>query len=212
VTQLDQTTDTPTADRRSRRRDARKAAILVAAWELARRDGLLGISLRDLADKVDLAQPSLYSYFASKADLYDAMFAEGNRQLIDEVLGEPFPDDAREALVELLRRAVLFSSADPVRHELLFQRPIPGFEPSAASYAVAEDFYRSGVALMTAAGVTEPADVDLFTAIAAGLSNQQVANDPGGDRWAVLAERAVDLFLAGATRAATTATTEGDPS
>lgn len=209
MTELDQTSRSQTADRRSRRRDARIAAILAEAWELARRDGLLGISLRDLADRVDLAQPSLYSYFASKADLYDAMFAEGNRQLIDEVLGEPFPDDAREALVEVLRRSVMFSSLDPVRHELLFQRPVPGFEPSATSYEVAEEFYRSAATLITAAGVTEQTDVDLFTAIAAGLSNQQVANDPGGDRWAVLAERAVNLFLAEVTP---TATKQGDPS
>lgn len=126
------------------------------------------------------------------------------------MLGEAFPDDARDALVEFLRRAVMFSSSDPVRHELLFQRPIPGFEPSAASYAVAEEFYRSGAAMMTAAGVTEQADVDLFTAIVAGLANQQVANDPGGDRWAVLAERAVDLFLAGAALTATTTSGKGN--
>lgn len=156
---------------------------------------------------MDLAQPSLYSYFASKADLYDELFAEGNRQLIAEVLGDPFPGDAREALVEFLRRAVMFSSSDPVRHELLFQRAIPGFAPSATSYALAEDFYRCGAAMMTAAGVTQQADIDLFTAIAAGLANQQVANDPGGDRWAVLAERAVDLFLAGAAHTAPTAPT-----
>ena len=210
MSQLDQTSRSQTAARRSRRRDARMAAILASAWKLARRDGLLGISLRDLADMVDLAQPSLYSYFASKADLYDAMFAEGNRQLIDEVLGEPLPDNARDALVEFLRRAVMFSSIDPVRHELLFQRPIPGFEPSATSYEVAEEFYRSAATLITAVGVTAPGDVDLFTAIAAGLSNQQVANDPGGDRWAVLAERAVNLFLAGVSPTAATRTDQGD--
>ena len=103
VTQTEPTTRSPTADRRSRRRDARKAAILSAAWELVRRDGLLGISLRDLAEKVDLAQPSLYSYFASKADLYDAMFADGNRQSIAEVLRDPVPDDPRQPRVEWLR-------------------------------------------------------------------------------------------------------------
>ena len=72
-----------TRDPRARRREAKREQILDAAWVLAHRDGLGGISLRELAAMVDLRQPSLYAYFASKHDLYDAMFAEGNRQLLD---------------------------------------------------------------------------------------------------------------------------------
>lgn len=203
----ERTESSPTRDRRSRRRDARKASILAAAWNLARRDGLLGISLRDLADKVDLAQPSLYSYFASKNELYDEMFAEGNRQLIVEVHGEPFSDDPTQALSELVRRCVQFATTDPIRYELLFLRPVPGFEPSAASYAIAEDFYRSSAEMISAAGVTDQADIDLLTAIISGLSNQQVANDPGGGRWVVLASRAVEMFLAGVTNPTANPTT-----
>ena len=74
---------TPPVDRRAQRRDAKRAQILAAAWTLAHRDGLAGISLRELADMVELRQPSLYAYFESKHDLYDAMFAEGNRQLLE---------------------------------------------------------------------------------------------------------------------------------
>ena len=90
-----------------------------------------------------------------------------------------------------------FSSADVVRHELLFQPTLPGFEPSAESYAVAQAFFQIGVRLMSAAGITEPSDVDLFTALCAGLTHQQVANDPGGNRWVILAGRVVGMFLTG---------------
>jgi len=48
-------------DPRRRRHDAKLATIVAEAWDLAHRDGLASISLRDLADRVDLRQPSLYA-------------------------------------------------------------------------------------------------------------------------------------------------------
>ena len=38
------------------------------------------------------------------------------------------------------------------------------------------------------------ADVDLYTALIAGLVDQQWANDPGGARWARLLDRAIDMY------------------
>ena len=71
-------------DRRQRRHDAKLARIVTEAWELARRNGLAAISLRDLAERVDLRQPSLYAYFDSKLELYDAMYDDGYRQMLDQ--------------------------------------------------------------------------------------------------------------------------------
>ena len=69
-------------DHRAVRRDAEIATIVSDAWALSRAEGLAGISLRDLADRVGLRQPSLHAYFDSKLALYDAMFADANRQLL----------------------------------------------------------------------------------------------------------------------------------
>ena len=135
------TTPAPPTDRRRERHLAKRATIVAEAWTLARRDGLAAISLRDLADRVGLRQPSLYAYFDSKLALYDAMFADGNRQLIETVSALPEHDDPHEALVDLVEELTRFSAADTVRHQLLFQRTIPGFEPSEQSYAVAREFY-----------------------------------------------------------------------
>ena len=187
-------------DRRGRRREAKRATILAEAWALAHRDGLAAISLRDLADRVDLRQPSLYAYFDSKLGLYDLMFADGNRQLLELVRSLPLSDDPRQALVELTEALVRFSTEDVVRHQLLFQRTIPGFEPSPTSYALALEFYEIARQRLAAAGVSDPSDVDVFSALVSGLAHQQVANDPGGDRWVRLAERAVDMFLADVDR------------
>ncbi len=190
----------PTTDRRRERHLAKRATIVAEAWTLAQRDGLAAISLRDLAAQVGLRQPSLYAYFASKLALYDAMFADGNRQLIEDVTALPDRDDPHEALVELVEAVTRFSAGDSVRHQLLFQRTIPGFEPSAESYAAAEEFYAISQKHLAAAGVSDPGDLDIFTALVSGLGHQQVANDPGGDRWVRLSRRAVDMYLAEVAR------------
>ena len=187
-------------DRRGRRREAKRAAILAEAWTLAHRDGLAAISLRDLAERVDLRQPSLYAYFDSKLGLYDLMFADGNRQLLGVVASLPTVDDPRAALVALVEALVRFSTEDVVRHQLLFQRTIPGFEPSPASYALALEFYDLASQKLAAVGASGPGDVDVFSALVSGLAHQQVANDPGGDRWVRLSGRAVDMFLADVDR------------
>src|SRR6202021_441408 len=137
------------------------------------RDVLAAISLRDLADRVELRQPSLYAYFDSKLDLYDMMFADGNRQLLAWVGDLPDRDDPRQSLIEFLRSLVMFSSVDVVRHQLLFQRTIPEFEPSPSSYAVAQEFYEVARQRLVAVGASEPADLDLFSALANGLAHQQ---------------------------------------
>lgn len=186
---------TAAPDRRQERREAKLADILDVAWALARRDGLAAISLRDLADGVGLRQPSLYVYFGSKLDLYDAMFADAYRQLL-VIVSRDYPADLRMALIDFVADCVQFSSDDLVRHQILFQRTIPGFEPSEQSFALALEFYAVGSGLMQAAGVNDAADIDVFTAVVNGLAHQQVANDPGGTRWVRLADRVVDMFLA----------------
>lgn len=187
-------------DRRQARRAAKQAEILAQAWVLARRDGLASISLRDLADAVGLRQPSLYVYFDSKLALYDALFADGYRQLIEFFDAHDYTGASKRALARLLADLTRFAGDDVVRHQLLFQRTIPGFEPTAESYALALEFYQRAIAVVRAAGVDSAVDLDIFTALVNGMAHQQVANDPGGTRWVGHAERAVDLFLAGAAR------------
>jgi AcrR family transcriptional regulator len=183
-------------DRRKVRHEAKRAEILAQAWLLAQRDGLAAISLRDLADSVGLRQPSLYVYFESKLNLYDAMFADANRQLLSFVAARSYTGDPRRALARFLGDLVQFSSDDIVRHQMLFQRTIPGFEPSAEAFALALNFYEVARRLLAAAGVTDQRNLDIFSAIANGLAHQQVANEPGGKRWVRLAGRVTEMFLA----------------
>jgi AcrR family transcriptional regulator len=185
----------PMRDRRAERHEATKAEILDAAWELVRVEGLAALSLRDLARKVGMRAPSLYSYFDSKHAIYDAMFAEGNR-LIREQLPELQPgEDPVDAIRRRARGMVEFATQDPARHQLLFQRTIPGFEPSAESYAIAVENLDRTRQCFVAAGIRDPRALDTYTALLAGIASQQVSNDPGGRRWLRLVDDALDMYL-----------------
>jgi len=183
-----------TAEALERRRARTRDEILDAAWALCREQGLALLSLRELADRVGMRAPSLYSYFDSKDAIYDAMFAQGQRQFAAALVPELDPGAGREAFRRAARAFFAFCTADPVRYQLLFQRILPTFVPSETSYALAVVHLDQAGEAMRAAGVTEARHVDLWTALLTGLVDQQLSNDPGGDRWERLLDEAVDLF------------------
>jgi AcrR family transcriptional regulator len=187
---------TPTRDRRAERREAARAEILEAAQELMREQGVAGLSLRDLGQKVGMRAQSLYSYFDSKEAIYDALFAEGFRQYLDLRRAVPSTGDPRADFRAVSRLFLDFCLEDPARYQLLFQRTIPGFTPSPESYAPSVEGLELTRQLLVDAGADDPADLDLFTALTTGLIDQQISNDPGGDRWYRLLDEALDMFFA----------------
>ena len=179
----------------TQRRQARTDEIVASAWQLARQHGIAAVSLRALATEVGIRQPSLYEYFDSKHALYDAMFGQGNRQLLARLDDIELPSDPRAALKAILHAFVEFALEDPTRCELLFERHVPGFTPTDASYALAIEALDRVVTVMRGAGVTDQGDVDCLVAITAGLMQAQLTNDPGGDRWVRHLDRMIDLHL-----------------
>jgi len=189
-----------TPDRRAVRREATKAEIVAAAWGLVREHGLAGLAMRDLGERVGMRAQSIYSYFASKHEIYDAMFHEGYVAFMAGTADDEDPaggsaDEARATGRRLVHRFFSFCTSDPVRYQLLFQRTIPDFAPSDASYAVALDAYEAMQRHLASFGVTDPHAADLWTAVMTGLTDQQISNDPGGDRWERVIDRAVDMLL-----------------
>jgi AcrR family transcriptional regulator len=181
-------------DRRRVRHEATKQEILDAAWSMVRADGLAALTLRALARNVEMEPQSLYTYFASKNALYDRMFADGNRELARRFTRTDIPGEPRAALRAIARIFVEFAAEDQARYQLLFLRTLPGFEPSSESYAIAAEILERVRAVLARAGLRDDADVDLWTAVVAGLASQQLANDPGGDRYLHLVDDAVDML------------------
>ena len=184
----------PNRDRRAERREATRREILDAAWEIARRDGITAITLREIAGRIGMRPPSLYSHFDSKNAVYDAMFAESWRDVSQTFEEMQQPTAPREALLAEAELWFEFATADLARHQLMNQRVMHDFEPSPEAYAEAVTCYRRLEEAMRAKGVRKEVDLDLWTSLLAGVINQQEANDPGGKRWRRQLPRIVDMF------------------
>jgi AcrR family transcriptional regulator len=183
-------------DRRAERNAATRAEILDAAWDLVRADGLASLALRELGARVGMRAQSLYVYFPSKNAIYDAMFGSASRELLHRVTSLPSVPDPAEYLRAHARAFLAFCVEDPVRYQLLFQRTIPGFEPSPESYAPAVDGLEHSRAAVRACGITDARAFDAWTAIISGLAAQQTSNEPGGDRWLRLVDDTTEMYLA----------------
>jgi AcrR family transcriptional regulator len=203
---------TPKRDRVAERRAATRREILDAAWALARESGLTQITLRDVADRVGMQPPSLYSHFPSKMAIYDAMFGEAwtgyeatlpaLERRVAKVDGDP------RAAVQLISRHFFdFSVADHPRYQLMNERIVPGFEPSPEAYAPSIRVFEHGV--RTVKELTGATDEDhlIWISILGGLINQHFANDPAGARLSKVLARAIDMWADAVGLPATTSTT-----
>jgi len=183
----------PKRNRLAERREATRLEILDAAWETAHQNGLAGLTLREVADRVGMQPPSLYSHFASKNALYDAMFEQAWRTLLDEIPGwvEQLPAEPRARLIKDAELYFDFAVADLARHQLMDTQIIPNFKPSPQAYAASVEAYST---MGTYLPISDQDDIDIYTALIAGLCAQQLANDPGGQRWRRLIPRVINMF------------------
>jgi AcrR family transcriptional regulator len=123
------------ADRRTRKREARRDHLLDLAADLVERDGIEGLTMAALAEAADYATASLYTYFPSRSALLAALqqralhtlgrVAEEHLAAWDDALArtpEPVADEIA-ALARLWAFSDLFLSApDRYPHEFRLQQ------------------------------------------------------------------------------------------
>jgi AcrR family transcriptional regulator len=186
----------PNRDRRSERHEAIRREILDAAWAAARESSIAGLTLRDIASRVGMQQPSLYSHFASKQAIYDAMFQQAWEIFLEHARDNVprLPAEPRARLIAIAEDYFDFSVADLPRHQLMDVNVVPNFQPSAEAYAPAVEVFGLMLDQLRGLGITADEDADIYTALIGGLVNQQLANDPGGQRWRRLIPRVLNMF------------------
>ena len=126
-------------------------------------------------------------------------------QYVDVAVDELEP--GLERLLEGNRAFLRWSMLNRGLAPLLFWRPIPGFEPSPESYALAEELVARARADLSEAvrqgDLDESADSEdafrLLTTLGAGIAWQQLANQPGATFetgvFTSLTDRALDMFV-----------------
>ncbi len=186
----------PTRDRAAERRESTKAEILEHAWAVARERSLSELTLREIAQRMGMRPPSLYTHFASKNAVIDAMFGQAWSEYLEKIraAAPTLPKDPRSCLQVIALTFFDFAVADPARFQLMNQRVVSDFVPSHESYAPAIEVLALLAGNLADAGLPGQEECDMFVAIVGGLADAQLANDPGGDRWARLLPRAIDMY------------------
>src|ERR1700759_1236459 len=110
----------PNRDRKSERREATRREILAAAWDVAHESGLISVTLREIAARIGMRPPSLYSHFASKNAIFDAMFAQAWDEFhtVLEKAIPAFPADPRQRLLAGASTYFDFAVSDLERHQV----------------------------------------------------------------------------------------------
>lgn len=183
--------------------------ILLIARDEMQRDGVAALSLGAIARRLGMRTPSLYTYFDSKNAIYDTLFRQGYEafeQWMFEAID--FNGSARQQLEDAIVGYMSFAFANPDLYQLMFQRPVPGFVPSAESMAVSLDGLAKLSAQMgrilaseeLAIDITLEEARDLYIALMHGLTSLHLANNPelplGEGRFGKLVPQAVAMLLA----------------
>ena len=135
----------PTSTWVSERRETARRKILDAAWTVAHEQGLPALTLREVAARVGIRAPSLYSHFESKHAIYDAMFGESWTEFLELSRGVTLPQSPRAALRAVAHTFFDFAAADLARYQLMNQRIISGFTPARPAIPGGRRLDRAGV-------------------------------------------------------------------
>jgi AcrR family transcriptional regulator len=114
-------------ERHERERGKVREAILTAARDLFVSEGYKNVSMRKIAERIEYSPAAIYSYFASKDDIFFALAEEGFRLLAQ--VGTTATDGVADPL-DRLRHGLLgfyeFAKAYPQYFEVMFlDRSVP---------------------------------------------------------------------------------------
>ncbi len=171
------------------RRSGTIERIVATARDVIADDGAAGLTLGEVARRVGMRTPSLYGYFASRADLCDELFRRGWTDFGGAVahLAPDEGTDIHAMLEEAMDVSVGWALDHPAEAQLMFWRPIAHWQPSPSAYEPAEQVMALTAGSLAGAqrlGLLDP-HVDLeelvntWLALIVGVISQQLSNEPG---------------------------------
>lgn len=195
-------------ERREQTRAAIIDDILAIAREMMQAEGVAALSFNAIARRLGIKPPSLYTYFDSKAAIYDALFRSGYEQFAGVMRASIDTDAALEDnLISAFTTYMQFAQENPDLYQIMFQRPVPGFVPSeeslAVSFGVLDESRAMLAAVLAQSDLTPGMPVheahDIMIALLHGLTELHLANNPelpaGQGRFGSLIHQAVSVLI-----------------
>jgi AcrR family transcriptional regulator len=113
-------------ERQDRERQAVTASILSAARDLFVAEGYQSVSIRKIAERIEYSPAAIYSYFASKDDIFLTLAEEGFHRLDAKVRAAMKTGDPLENVRGCWWAFYQFSQDEPAYFELMFvDRSVP---------------------------------------------------------------------------------------
>ena len=109
-----------TKERQDRERQAVTASILDAARDLFIAEGYQSVSIRKIAERIEYSPAAIYSYYASKDDIFLALAAEGFHRLDEKVRAAMSTSDPLENVRRCWWAFYQFSQEQPAFFQLMF--------------------------------------------------------------------------------------------
>lgn len=146
----------PRAVSTSKELGALRQDLLDAAMRVLREQGALHLTLRRVADAADTSTMGIYTCFGGRAGLLEAIYEYGFR-LLHEAMSRSM-DAHTDPLARIMAVAYgyrRFARADPALYALMFERPLPDFDPSPEQRHDALRLCFDPLALATSAAAQE---------------------------------------------------------
>jgi AcrR family transcriptional regulator len=122
----------PTATRLNER-------LVAATLQLLRDEIPTDLTVRRIAASAGTTTMAVYTGFGSRDELLDTVYARGFEQLREAMESAGDVVDPAEGALRLLQAYRTFALANPGLYGLLFERVLPGFDPSAEVRSMALD-------------------------------------------------------------------------
>lgn len=117
-------TNTATVDRKTAERAARKELILQGALTVFKDKGLEGAKIDEIARVAGFGKATLYYYFTSKEEIFNALLLHGWMSLWSELEECTMADDnPRRTFIAMLKKIAETVNTDRPLYEFLFQAP-----------------------------------------------------------------------------------------
>ncbi|MEA5363448.1 TetR/AcrR family transcriptional regulator [Amycolatopsis sp., V23-08] len=95
--------------------------------------GVTALTVRGVAEAAGASTISVYTRFGGRSGLLDALYERTFESLHGAL--EALPPESPDGIADLLDLAMayrLFARESPARYALMFERPVPGFDPDPA--------------------------------------------------------------------------------
>jgi len=113
-------------ERQDREKQAVRQSILEAARDLFTTEGYRNVSIRKIAERIEYSPAAIYSYFASKDDIYLALAEDGFRRLDQKLRQAPQQGTPMDLVRAGWWAFYEFSKEQPAYFELMFvDRSVP---------------------------------------------------------------------------------------